>query len=543
MPAKVHRPRSLVKQPSRILHGMFCCLALFFLYPVPPLTTSTSPSIILPARSTCSARVPIERPYVLSPPWPRGLPVYPRRRTRAVRSRAYATRILPTHRHTFTSAPYINPLSTPPLPLSSRPIHPSPQLSIPPRSSLSTFSETSSSSPSPREIFHSSSRTPPPTMSRLTFLLLVLAVLLHLASARSNWGAAACCAHGRRCNRRLARMSYSCRPYRWMSSQPWRCRRAACNYCRHANRRYRVSACRARVIRRSCGLGPVRRPPRKDRNPKKTSPKKKYNKPTKKPYTPKKPAPAPKPTKKRSPRGGNRFRTPPAPRGRSGGPRSSGIIPDTCRNPFMGVDRMAISMANFRSRYQWDRVKGWSPISREVNDNGFKFRLDGIVWKKGTDIHAGLSGKNPPKGEMCFKIKFSRGGRYLFSALTVTIRHSENNDLWVKSSAGFKGTLLGGSKTRSFGSGYIKLYQNEVKHVSSLAMSSDFGGYGLFTEVGSGQVFSICIAGRSVHYELYALLLKRCEGDCSGVDIYNRMKKDGGNGKSLLSVPFKMTCS
>lgn len=123
---------------------------------------------------------------------------------------------------------------------------------------------------------------------------------------------------------------------------------------------------------------------------------------------------------------------------------------------------------------------------------------------------------------MCFNVSAEIPGDYYLTALSYAPHNTEHNDMWVQSSLGFElwkggrnGTLGGVVE----GTGWRKAYQNYgIRGISDDLKTIDFNGHRfIIPGVRRRETFWVCVSGRSYRYEVFRLILLKCEGVvCTG---------------------------
>lgn len=127
-----------------------------------------------------------------------------------------------------------------------------------------------------------------------------------------------------------------------------------------------------------------------------------------------------------------------------------------------------------------------------------------------------------PKGEygrMCFDVKAPKTGKYYLAAVSYAPHVTEHNDAWVTTSKGFELWQSGNKRMNTKPYEWLKAYQNNgQKGISEHFKTIDHDGHRfLIPDVVEGEMFQVCLAGRSKNYEMFRLVLKLCEGDyCQG---------------------------
>lgn len=148
-------------------------------------------------------------------------------------------------------------------------------------------------------------------------------------------------------------------------------------------------------------------------------------------------------------------------------------------------------------------VKGWDYVKRD----GYH----GIIFARSP-----ARGISPPGryGRMCFKVAAPQDGKYYFTAISYAPHVTEHNDVWVGASKGFELWQAGRYRRTAPPGTWLKAYQNNGKKgISEHFKTIDFDGHRfLIPRIKKGEVFEVCIAGRSKKYEMFRLILKKCEG-------------------------------
>lgn len=170
-------------------------------------------------------------------------------------------------------------------------------------------------------------------------------------------------------------------------------------------------------------------------------------------------------------------------------------------------------------------ASGWTPCYRD----GFS----GLIYKRqrnlGIDPRPDQNGSNTDP--MCFSVYPRRSGTYFLTSLSYAPHNTEHNDAWVSSSHGFE--LWRRSVRHSIVSPgkWRKAYQNFGKKGIAMFMKTiDHNGHRfLVPNVKKGEVFKVCLAGRSFRYEMFRLVLIKCRGAfCTGGvyrDVFQRVER------------------
>lgn len=177
--------------------------------------------------------------------------------------------------------------------------------------------------------------------------------------------------------------------------------------------------------------------------------------------------------------------------------RNNHIVVDLGKVPLRGV---------------WDRV----------TRNGMK----GIKFVRSPHAIISPRGKY---GKMCFKLRAPMTGSYYMSAVSYAPHVTEHNDVWVASSKGFVLRKRYAPPRYAPPGTWLKAYQNNGKKgMSEHFKTIDFNGHRfIIPGVKKGEVFKVCIAGRSKLYEMFRLVFVKCWGKyCQGGIMYGNMLFD-----------------
>lgn len=161
-------------------------------------------------------------------------------------------------------------------------------------------------------------------------------------------------------------------------------------------------------------------------------------------------------------------------------------------------------------------AKGWSVAERDG--------LTGLVYEKNKNM--GID--QPGLGVMCFPVRVQQAGDYFLTAVSYAPHHTEHNDDWMAVSKELRLWRINGKKffTKPPMT-YLKAYQNNgIKGMSTEMKTKDHDGHRfIIMDVGAGEKFEVCMAGRSYRYEVYRLVMKKCgDGDeCKGGNLENVM--------------------
>lgn len=138
-----------------------------------------------------------------------------------------------------------------------------------------------------------------------------------------------------------------------------------------------------------------------------------------------------------------------------------------------------------------------------------------------------VNGISPPGvyGRYCFKLQAPVAGKYYLTAISYAPHKSEHNDAWLWSSKAFELWKRGDKWRNGVAPGtWLKAFQSDFKRgMSDNWRTIDFEGYRfLIPNVRKGEIFQLCIAGRSKKYEMYRIIAVKCEGDgCKGYRVLN----------------------
>lgn len=160
---------------------------------------------------------------------------------------------------------------------------------------------------------------------------------------------------------------------------------------------------------------------------------------------------------------------------------------------------------------------GWDRIQRG--------KYSGIIFNRSP-----ARGISPPGkyGKMCFKVSAPMDGGYYFTAISYAPHNTEHNDVWVESAYGFTLVKWGDQSSFAKPGKWLKAYQNNGKKgMSEMFKTVDHNGHRfIIPGVKKNRTFTVCMAGRSKKYEMYQLILVKCE------DMYCR----GGIMKGLFDM-------
>lgn len=162
--------------------------------------------------------------------------------------------------------------------------------------------------------------------------------------------------------------------------------------------------------------------------------------------------------------------------------------------------RVVISMADVPLTGRWTRAALGGGLTWRADDNR--------TWVS-----------PPGTGEMCFAIRFKRGGRYFITALTSAPDKREHNDMWLLFSGGMQFYNAGSFQPfpvefRSPNS-YYKVYQNIGENRRTKVISTINGQPHILIShaVDPIHTYTLCISGRSSMFTVYSLFMIRCRGD------------------------------
>lgn len=159
--------------------------------------------------------------------------------------------------------------------------------------------------------------------------------------------------------------------------------------------------------------------------------------------------------------------------------------------------------------------KGWV--------RSFRNGMSGIMFMKSP--YRGISPKGMI-GKMCFSVRAPLSGMYYMTAVSYAPHPTEHNDVWVETSKGFELWQHGRRGPNASPGSWLKAYQNKgTNGMSEDFKTIDFNGHRfLVPNVVKGQTFRVCLAGRSLKYELYKMVLTKCGGMmCKGGIMTNMM--------------------
>lgn len=298
----------------------------------------------------------------------------------------------------------------------------------------------------------------------VAFLALSLASSSLAGVGNSRFHAAKCLALQTRCDDYLQRQSGACRKKIASRFQSVKCKIQACQWCRLPGK-MSIYPCSTGTLRYICRVYNKKKPTATKRP-----------RPTKKGTPTKKPAPTKKPM-----------------------PTKSGPAKPGCT--WVGDSRIVIDFSKVAP------MDGWTRISRGG--------MTGLVFER-SKTHGIVSGGS--RGKKCFKVRASMSGTFLLTAITAAPHRTDNNDMWVSSSLGFK--LLRDGKFSSVRPGqWTKAYQNKGgNQMADYISTVDFKPHSFIVpNVVAGRTFEICISGRSYKFEVYKLALFKCTGTACGV--------------------------
>lgn len=323
---------------------------------------------------------------------------------------------------------------------------------------------------------------------QLNYLLIVsLALLLLQVSATNtnNYHAAKCLARRRACSSHLAALSAVCQPGLTANRQPNACHVNACAWCKIPDMADKYPCTEVNIVRICYKLDnglPVI-PPNKltTRNPTTTIPTTRTSTTTRRTTTR-------ATTRRTTPRTTTR-RTTTRASTRSERPR---ILE---RNCVWTGDNSAVANVGAAKP-----ATGWEKIT--------KHGLTGMIYEK--DLGEGIHNPEPDR-TMCFPMKVAQSGDYYLTGLTAAPHPTEHNDMWISSSLGFE--LLRHGDYTSVANGVFKKAYENVGHdqIADYLHTVDFNGHiFIIPNVQSGAPFEICISGRSFKYEVYKLIVAKC---------------------------------
>lgn len=162
-------------------------------------------------------------------------------------------------------------------------------------------------------------------------------------------------------------------------------------------------------------------------------------------------------------------------------------------------------------------VSGWEPRVR--SESGLT--LNGLVYKP--DVSSGIDSEG--SGELCFPVTMSTSGNYFFTMISYTPKRTDHNDMWVTTSKQLRMSAIRDSRTfDSEPLKYLKAFQNRANIFATSMKNKDRDGHRFeIVGVDAGVSFRVCISGRSSKFEIFALVLKRCEGlICEGRGMSRR---------------------
>lgn len=145
----------------------------------------------------------------------------------------------------------------------------------------------------------------------------------------------------------------------------------------------------------------------------------------------------------------------------------------------------------------------------------------GITWKP----NGGNGVDGMGSGAFCARVIVDKPGPYYLTVLSSAPHPTEHNDLWIRFSAGLRWFKPQGYKWLNKGSGWFKGYENEGrKKVANYLLTKDFDGHQFVTyPLRKGQVYSVCLSGRSSKYTIYKIVMVKCNGwYCSRFGGYMR---------------------
>lgn len=301
-------------------------------------------------------------------------------------------------------------------------------------------------------------------------ILLLVSILFATTVAQPNTlpehFAARCVYQSSRCTADNAARSVVCRPNLLAEDQSFVCKREACSWCRLYKPLYKFWPCGGAEIREICLNIGFRRP---DSSP----------------------TIAPTPTPKTAP-----------PQG------PTGTVPGGCVWTGSGAgSSVVIDLGRVKQTPYWPYV--------------YRDGRKGIIYRNGPK--GGIS-KPGVFGVKCFEVSAPKSGKYYFSAISYSPHNTEHNDMWVRSDKGFELWKWKSRPRYANGFQWLKAYQNYGRRgISDDLKTIDFNGHRfIIPNVLAWKKFRICISGRSKLYEIYKLVLVRCEGDyCRGRIIHD----------------------
>lgn len=160
-----------------------------------------------------------------------------------------------------------------------------------------------------------------------------------------------------------------------------------------------------------------------------------------------------------------------------------------------GSDHVVVDLSHIRPSGGWTRC----------NRAGYQ----GLQFTHSPYEHITPPGK---RGVLCFSIRANVPGSFFVAALSYAPHPTEHNDVWVRSSLGFKLRKFEKAARSVRPNHWIKAYQNNGKKgMSHLFRSVDHDGHSIMVpNVAARKRFQICVAGRSTLYEMYRIMLVKC---------------------------------
>lgn len=161
-----------------------------------------------------------------------------------------------------------------------------------------------------------------------------------------------------------------------------------------------------------------------------------------------------------------------------------------------GDNKVVIDLGRVPLADGWDRVR--------------RGEHRGIIFNRSPARGISPAGKY---GKMCFQVRAPMDGGYYFTAISYAPHNTEHNDVWVESDYGFNLVKWGVQGLYAEPGKWLKAYQNNGKKgMSEMFKTVDHNGHRfIISGVKRNRAFRVCMAGRSKKYEMYQLILVKCE--------------------------------
>lgn len=335
------------------------------------------------------------------------------------------------------------------------------------------------------------------------FFLTILAILLARACSKP-FASASCLYHGSACSGTEAHRSQFCKPGITPEDQDQRCIVEACDYCLRKAAYQETFPCDSAVISDLCGFRLAEKRPVSAMDAQVGSPTQSTSlttTPLTTPTTTPTTTPSPTATLPRSPEQSMDATT----TSPSSGTQFRSSCVWSARRDQVSVDLSSVEPAN-----------GWTPCKR--ND------MYGLVYKKDKILGMDAKGEH---GVMCFDVKAPSDGTYYLTALSYAPHNTEHNDVWVRCDKPMELWRHANSRSKVEANTWLKAYQNKGKAgISEEWKTIDRNGHRLLIPgLVEGEIFQVCLSGRSYQYELFRLVFIRCQGQyCTG-KMYEQIAK------------------